>query len=100
MFGERLWGISRYRCTSFSLLPLPLLLRPLLTSSYSLVSSGFIDAAAANASMCPIANGSSSLQLEKFPDVPPSIKITTAEDIPDAGLRNLDHCKQLSRLLF
>ena len=42
--------------------------------------------------MCPTANGSGP-ELEKFPDAPPSIAITAPEDVPDAGLRSLDHCK-------
>ena len=42
--------------------------------------------------MCPTANGSG-LELEKFPDAPPSIAITVPEDVPDAGLRSLDHCR-------
>jgi hypothetical protein len=42
--------------------------------------------------MCPTANGSRP-EVEKFPDAPPSIEITAPEDVPDAGLRSLDHCK-------
>jgi len=38
--------------------------------------------------------GSSSLELEKFPDAPPSIAITAPEDVIDAGLRSLDHYKR------
>ncbi len=35
-------------------------------------------------------------ELEKFPDAPPTIAITTADgasETPDAGLRSLDHCE-------
>ena len=42
--------------------------------------------------MCPTANDSG-LEREKFPDAPPLIAITAPEDVPDAGLRSLDHCK-------
>lgn len=38
--------------------------------------------------------GSGGPETEKFPDAPPEIAITTApEDVIDAGLRSLDHCK-------
>jgi hypothetical protein len=50
-----------------------------------------IDAAAPNASMSSIPNGSGP-ELEKFPDAPPSIEVTAPEEIPHAGLRSLDHC--------
>jgi len=42
--------------------------------------------------MCPTSNGSG-LELEKFPDAPPTVAVTSPEDVPDAGLRSLDHCK-------
>jgi hypothetical protein len=42
--------------------------------------------------MSPTPNGTG-LELEKFPDAPPTIAITTAEETPDAGLRSLDHCE-------
>ena len=42
--------------------------------------------------MCPTEHGSGP-ELEKFPDAPPSIAIIAPEDVPDAGLRSLDHCK-------
>jgi hypothetical protein len=41
--------------------------------------------------MCPTANGSG-VELEKS-EAPPSIAITAPEDVPDAGLRSLDHCR-------
>jgi hypothetical protein len=45
--------------------------------------------------MCPTPNGSGGPELEKFPDspAPPTIAITAPVDVPDAGLRSLDHCK-------
>lgn len=46
--------------------------------------------------MCPTPNSSGGLEFEKFPDAalpPPTIAITEPEDVPDAGLRSLDHCK-------
>ncbi|TAQ85693.1 Peroxidase [Chlorociboria aeruginascens] len=43
--------------------------------------------------MCPTSNGSGP-ELEKFPDAPPSISVTAAEEVPDAGLRSLDHYKR------
>ncbi|RFU31428.1 Peroxidase, partial [Scytalidium lignicola] len=47
--------------------------------------------------MCPSRDGSSS-ELEKFPDLPtdapPSIGVTAPEEVPDAGLRSLDHYKR------
>ena len=45
-----------------------------------------------NASMCPTANGSGR-ELEKPLNAPPSVAITAPEDVPDAGLRSLDHCR-------
>ena len=42
--------------------------------------------------MCPTANGSGR-ELEKPLNAPPSIAITAPEDVPDAGLRSLDHCR-------
>jgi hypothetical protein len=46
--------------------------------------------------MCPTANGSGR-ELEKSLDAPPpSIAITAPEDVPDAGLRSLDHCRYSS----
>ncbi|KAH7409308.1 sphingosine-1-phosphate phosphohydrolase-like protein [Cadophora sp. MPI-SDFR-AT-0126] len=38
--------------------------------------------------------GSGGLELEKFPDAPPSIAVTAPEDAVDAGLRSLDHYKR------
>lgn len=99
--GRDSWGISRYRRYRL-VAPSPSLASSsvvgLLHARPSLLTFGFIDAAAANASMCPTANGSGGLQLEKFPPAPPSIEITAPEDVPDAGLRSLDHCKHLSGL--
>ncbi|KAH8684415.1 sphingosine-1-phosphate phosphohydrolase-like protein [Tricladium varicosporioides] len=44
--------------------------------------------------MCPVANGSSP-ELQKSPYAPPTIAINaTSEDVPDAGLRSLDHYKR------
>jgi hypothetical protein len=51
-----------------------------------------IDAVAPNASMSTTPNGSGP-ELEKFPDAPPTIEITAPEEVPDAGLRSLDHCE-------
>ncbi len=59
--------------------------------------------------MCPPTNGSDGLEQEKFPDADPdanfnsnanfnaspSIAITVPEEVPDAGLRSLDHCRLL-----
>lgn len=50
-----------------------------------------------NASMCPTANGSGR-ELEKPLNAPPSIAITAPEDVPDAGLRSLDHCRYSLRI--
>jgi hypothetical protein len=50
-----------------------------------------IDAAAPDASMSSIPNGSGP-ELEKFPDAPPSIEVTAPEEPPHAGLRSLNHC--------
>lgn len=44
---------------------------------------------APNASMCPTPNGSAPASR----DAPPTIAIQTSEDVPDAGLRSLDHCE-------
>ncbi|KAG4444515.1 hypothetical protein IFR05_000106 [Cadophora sp. M221] len=38
--------------------------------------------------------GPSGLELETFPDAPPSIAVTAPEDVIDAGLRSLDHYKR------
>jgi hypothetical protein len=62
--------------------------RPILLNALYI----YIDAVTPNASMSSIPNGSGP-ELEKFPDAPPSIEISPAEDVPDAGLRSLDHCK-------
>jgi hypothetical protein len=62
--------------------------RPILLNALYI----YIDAATSNASMSSIPNGSGP-ELEKFPHAPPSIEVTVAEDVPDAGLRSLDHCK-------
>jgi len=43
--------------------------------------------------MRPTSNAADGLELEKFPDAPPSIAVTAPEEVPDAGLRSLDHCK-------
>ncbi|CZR51854.1 related to sphingoid base-phosphate phosphatase [Phialocephala subalpina] len=43
-------------------------------------------------------NGSGGLELEKFPDAPPTIEVSApadrSADTPDAGLRSLDHYKR------
>lgn len=48
---------------------------------------------APNASMCPPSNGSGPVELEKSHHAPPTIAIQTSDDVPDAGLRSLDHCE-------
>ena len=51
-----------------------------------------IDAATPNASMSSNPNGSG-LELEKLAHAPlPAIAVTAPADVPDAGLRSLDHC--------
>jgi len=42
----------------------------------------------------------SGLELEKFPDAPPTIAITAPEEVPHAGLRSLDHCMYFHLLLY
>jgi hypothetical protein len=49
---------------------------------------------APNASMCPTPDGSGPVELEKSHHAPlPTIAFHTSEDVPDAGLRSLDHCE-------
>ena len=64
-----------------------------------LVSLHVIDAATANASMCPTANGPSGHHLEKSPNGTPAIEASSLEDAPDAGLRSLDHCRCFAALV-
>ena len=79
---------SRITVTPLSLCPL--VFRICSSSATSLLFEA-IDAAAPNASMSSIPNGSGP-ELEKFPDAPPSIEVTAPEETPHAGLRSLDHC--------
>ncbi|TVY50513.1 Dihydrosphingosine 1-phosphate phosphatase [Lachnellula cervina] len=44
--------------------------------------------------MCPPSNGSGPVELEKSHHAPPTIAIQTSDDVPDAGLRSLDHYKR------
>jgi hypothetical protein len=78
-----------------NLIVTPLFPKQTLLYSFSHIpsQSKAFDVAAPNASMCPTSNGSGGLELEKFPDAPPTIAVTAPEDVPDAGLRSLDHCK-------
>lgn len=69
-----------------------------LTDCPVLSVCAIIDAVAANASMCPTANGPAGHQLEKSPNGPPKIEVSSPEDAPDAGLRSLDHCMYLFNL--
>lgn len=50
--------------------------------------------------MCPTANGPAGHKLEKPPNGPPAVEITSPDDAPDAGLRSLDHCRCLFSLYF
>lgn len=64
-----------------------------LSSAYFFVDiiHGYIDASSESMSS---KSKSSGLVLEKFPDAaPPSIEVTSPQEVIDAGLRSLDHCE-------
>jgi hypothetical protein len=96
-----LQGISRYYLYPL-VTPLPLSLASpcaiVISNVSPLVSLHDIDAATANASMCPTANGPAGHQLEKSPNGIPAIEVSSPEDAPDAGLRSLDHCRCFAAL--
>jgi len=64
-----------------------------LISSASTPQPSLYRCCAPYASMCPTPNGSGPVELEKSHHAPPTIAIHTSEDVPDAGLRSLDHCE-------
>ena len=78
-----------HRSNTYSFLLL-LFLRPPYAYKYK---SKLYRCCAPNASMCPPCNGSGPIELEKSHHAPPTIAIQTSDDVPDAGLRSLDHCE-------